>query len=97
MQNHAFAAVLEGGIMNKAYQRHVRARVDGVDCVSLIADDGDDVAKTMLELGFARVGSKAREYDPEMKKEFKAIEAQAKKNRIGMWMYGDVSEDPKDI
>jgi endonuclease YncB( thermonuclease family) len=46
---------------------------------------------------YATVGRTRERHLYKLKDELKEVEAEAKKNHEGMWMYGDISEDPKEI
>ena len=52
---------------------------------------------TMLSLGYARVGRTRERHLRDTETEYKKIQAEAAANHEGMWIYGDISEDPKDI
>jgi len=62
-----------------------------------------DIAKTMVENGFATVNGRARvaksaeKHKNETVGAYRKLQEAAVKSRTGQWMYGDVTEDPKDI
>lgn len=93
------AGVLSSGIMNNMYNCNVEYKEEGVSYVTLIAEEtNDNVAKTMLSLGYASVSKQRVDFKLKtLQSEYRAIEQEAKTARAGMWMYGDISEDPREI
>jgi len=94
--------VLRKGILDQVYNLCTEYTDDSsgvlVSMVTLINDETkDNVAMTMLSLGYARVGRTREKHLRAREDEFKKIQATAAADHQGMWMYGDISEDPKDI
>jgi len=94
--------VLSKGILDMTYNCDVVGNdsYDGVttELVRLVhGESGDDVSKTMLGLGYATVGRTRERSLYKLKDELKDLEMQAKKAHEGMWMYGDITEDPREI
>mmetsp|Transcript_28141 Transcript_28141/g.84153 ORF Transcript_28141/g.84153 Transcript_28141/m.84153 type:complete len:903 (-) Transcript_28141:179-2887(-) len=94
--------VLAKGILNMTYNCEVLGKdsFDGVttELVRLVhAESEDDVAMTMLSLGYAMVGRSRDRNLNKMRDILKKCETEAKAAHEGMWMYGDISEDPREI
>jgi len=92
---------LRAGIQDKEYECTVDyADEENVKCVTLESEEDEkkiNVAVTMLQMGYARAGRTRERALRERETQFKAIQKQASNDHTGMWQYGDISEDPKDI
>jgi len=89
--------LLSGGILNKVFSANVEYQAYEATAVTLTDEESsDDIAATMLSMGYASVNAKRKERGAlgELQSQYKGIEADAKSNRQGMWMYGDNTEDP---
>lgn len=100
------------GVLYKSYKCSERMYDDECMPVSLMfEEEGEedkastfiDIAKTMLSNGMATTNSRVRvaKFNEKHKKltvdAYKKLEERAVTDRVGQWMYGDVTEDPKDI
>jgi staphylococcal nuclease domain-containing protein 1 len=93
--------LLSNGIMNKDFSCSVEFAPPSGDyeAVQLVDEETtDDIALTMLSFGYATVNPrKERGGLAELQKKYLHEEDKAKAARAGMWIYGDVTEDPTDI
>eukprot|EP00039_Didymoeca_costata_P023675 m.7876 g.7876 ORF g.7876 m.7876 type:complete len:888 (+) comp3797_c2_seq1:3386-6049(+) len=90
--------VLSDGILDKTYSCNEEyTEGDHVHVTLKVPESEDDVAVTMLSMGYATVARRRGREFQEAISEYRTFEKEAKSNRMGMWMYGDISEDPRDI
>ena len=92
--------LLSNGILNQIFSANVEYQAYEATAVNLVDEEsGDDIAMTMLSMGYASVNAKRKERGAlgELQAQYKQVEADAKSGRQGMWMYGDNTEDPKDF
>ena len=91
--------LLAGGILNKVFSANTEYQAYEATAVTLSDEEsGDDIAMTMLEMGYATVARrKERGALAELQSQYRDIESDAKSGRTGMWIYGDATEDPKDL
>lgn len=61
--------------------------------MTLVNKDGVDIGEDLLKSGFCTTVKKSPRHLSELHTKYLEVQAQAKKQHLNLWRYGDITED----
>lgn len=80
-------------IINRQFMLNVEYKSSGQDFVTLVQENGDDVAKSLVTEGLVTVEKRKEKRLQKLMEEYNRAQDGARKARVNLWRYGDFTDD----